>query len=293
MKSPLILASGIMGVSISSMKKAVEGGAAAVTSKSISREERQGHSNPTMLSFGDVFMNAVGYSNPGAEAAVQEFSDLSGMGVPVIGSVIGTSPEDFAEVLETLKGVRFKAVEVPLSCPHTPGFGMLAGQGTPEATTEITKAVRKSTGLPVIIKLSPVLQNLCEVAKAAEKAGADAVNMGNTHGPGMRIDVATGKPVLDFKVGGVSGSAIRPISVRCVYDLYKSLKIPIIGTGGVTAGSDAIEMIMAGASAVGIGTGVYYRGFDVFNKVASEMELIMEEYGYSSLKDIRGAAHNE
>lgn len=291
LSNPTILASGVMGVCVGSLKKVADNGAGAVTIKSISTEERVGHANPTMFSNGEVFMNAVGYSNPGVEVAAKEFKDLKKVGVPVIGSVIGSKPGDFGIVLDRLKKVSFDAIEIPLSCPHTPGFGLLAGQGTPEATAEITKIVKKHTRVPVIIKLSPSSPDLVGVAKAAQEAGADAINMGNTHGPGMRIDINSGKPIMDFKVGGLSGPAILPVSVRCVYDLYDAIKIPIIGTGGITYGRDAIEMLMAGASTLGVGTAIYYREFDVFSKITREMRTFMEKKGYNSIKDLIGVAH--
>jgi dihydroorotate dehydrogenase (NAD+) catalytic subunit len=291
LSNPTILASGIMGVSRQSLARTAAGGAGAVTIKSVSIEERPGHRNPTMFSFGETFMNAVGYSNPGMHEARKEFLGLRKVGVPVIGSVIGTKPEDFATVLGELRTIPFSAIEIPLSCPHTPGFGLLAGQGTPEATETITRIVKQSTALPVIVKLSPSSPDLVGVAKAAERAGADAINMGNTHGPGMRIDIESGKPIMDFKVGGLSGPAIRPVTVRCVYDLYESVKIPIIGTGGVTDGRDAIELLMAGASALGIGTAIYYRGFECFRSITNEMQAWMESHGYSSMKELTGVAH--
>lgn len=291
LENPTILASGILGVTKSSLKRVADHGAGAVTLKSISTEPRKGHNCPILLTYEAGMMNAVGYSNPGMKEASKEFGDLSDINAPVFGSVIGTVPNDFVEVLKGLKDCKFSAIEVPLSCPHTPGFGTLAGQGTPEMTYKITKAVRKATKLPVIIKLSPNVQNLGDVAKAAEKAGAAAVNAGNTLGPGMVINLEAKKPILDFKVGGISGPALRPIAVRCVYDIYENVKIPIIGTGGVMTGRDAIEMVMAGASAVGIGTAIYYRGMDVFQKVCNEMIEFMEKEGYNKLKEIRGAAH--
>jgi len=135
--------------------------------------------------------------------------------------------------------------------------------------------------------------NLGEVAKAAEKAGADGITAVNTLGPGMVIDVKTGKPVLGFKVGGMSGPALKPIAIRCVYDIYKAVKIPIIGMGGITTGKDAIEMMMAGATAVGIGTGIYYRGWDIFKKVCDEMTKFLKSHDYSSLKEVIGVAHRD
>ena len=293
LKNPTILASGIMGVTKSSLKYVVRSGAGAVTIKSISQEPRPGHNCPIIITFDGGMMNAVGYSNPGIEDAKKEFKKLKEVGAPVIASIIGTEPKDFAYMAKNFLEDEYSAVEIPLSCPHTPGFGMLAGQGTPEATKKITKAVKDNTDLPVIVKLSPSIQNLSAVGQAAEAAGADALNMGNTHGPGMVINLETRKPVLDFKVGGVSGPAIRTVTVRCVYDLYEAVKIPIIGTGGINTGRDALEVIMAGASVVSVGTGVYYRGISVFKRICSEMEEWMRENKVKSIEELVGVAHDK
>lgn len=291
LKNPTILASGILGVSRSLLSEVIKNGAAAVTIKSISFEPREGHKNPTVIAFEGGMMNAVGYSNPGVSGAKKEFFGLKKLDAPVFASVIGQEPEDFAKAVDELKGLEFAAIEIPLSCPHTPGFGTLAGQDTQEKTKEITKAVVKRTKLPVFVKLSPITRNIGEVARAAEKAGASAITAVNTMGPGMIINPEAKKPVLGFKIGGVSGPALKPIAVRCVYDIYESVKIPIIGTGGILSGRDAIEMMMAGAKAVGIGSGVYYRGMDVFRKVCAEMEEWAGENGYESLDEIVGVAH--
>ena len=167
-------------------------------------------------------------------------------------------------MVEKLAETKFSAIELPLSCPHTPGYGLLAGQGTPLSTNLIVSAVRKVTKLPIFVKLSPNIPGIGDIAKAAEDAGANAITAINTLGPGMIINIEARKPVLSFKVGGVSGNALRPIATRCVYDIYESVKIPIIGVGGISTGRHAIEMIMAGATAVGIGTGIYSRGIDIF-----------------------------
>jgi dihydroorotate dehydrogenase (NAD+) catalytic subunit len=291
LKNPAILASGILGVTRASVGNVIKNGAGAATIKSISREPRKGHNNPILLTFKGGMMNAVGYSNPGYKVAKQEFTNLSGCGGPIIASIIGKNNDDFGFMAKNFLSNEFSAVEVPLSCPHTPGFGMLAGQGTPEATEQITAVVRKNTKLPIILKLSPNIPNLCDVAQAAVDAGADAINMGNTHGPGMVINIETRQPVLDFSIGGLSGPGIRPIATRCVYDLYKSINVPIIGTGGITTWRDAVEMMMAGASAIGIGTAIYYEGIDVFKKISFGMEKFMEKEGYSKIKDLIGAAH--
>lgn len=290
--NPTILASGILGTTKALLKRIAESGAGAVTIKSVSVEPREGHKNPTVITFEGGMLNAVGYSNPGVDAAVKEFSYLQDVNAPVIASVIGTQKEDFARVVVGLSRSKFSAIEIPLSCPHTPGFGLLAGQGTPEATFSITSEVRKATKLPIFVKLSPNIPEICTIARAAEDAGADAITAVNSMGPGMIINIDVQKPILSFKVGGVTGDALRPIAVRCVYDLYKAIKIPIIGVGGISTGRHAIEMMMAGASAVGIGTGVYYRGIDIFKKVCEEMTQWMQENGVNNVNNLIGVAHD-
>ncbi len=292
LENPTILASGILGVSAGTLKIAAQGGAGAVTIKSISIEPRTGHKNPSVIAFEAGLINAVGYSNAGLENAKTEFGDLKKVGVPVIGSAIGTTTKEFAEVVSVFDKMDFDAIEIPLSCPHTPGYGTLAGHSSPEKTAEITKACRKATDKPLIVKLSPNIQGIGEVAKAAEKSGADAIAAVNTMGPGMIIDINTGKPVMDFKMGGISGPALKPIAVRCVYDIYKSVKIPILGTGGVTTGEDAIEMIQAGATALGVGSAVYYRGSNTFKLICREMKEWMKENKVKNLEEIRGIAHD-
>jgi len=161
----------------------------------------------------------------------------------------------------------------------------------PELTAKVTSAVKENSGkIPVSIKLSPNVYDIKEIAHSAEKAGADAITAINTV-TGMVVDIDARKPVLANKIGGVSGPALKPIAVRCVYEIYETVKIPIIGTGGVTYGKDAIEMIMAGATAVGIGTGIYYRGIDIFRKVCNEMEIWMKKNKVKSLDEIMGCAH--
>lgn len=291
LKNPTILASGILGVSKASLKNVIKNGAGACVIKSISLEERPGHNAPNIITFEAGMMNAVGYSNPGVVEAKREFGELKDLEAPIIASIIGKDEKEFAKMTEKFLPGDFAAVEAVLSCPHTPGYGTLAGQGTPEQTEKITKSVRAKTKLPLFIKISPDSQPIAEVAKAAEAGGADAIVATNSMGPGMVIDIQTGQPILDFKVGGISGPALRPISIRCIYDIYKSVKIPIIGCGGITYGKDAVEMIMAGAQAVQIGTGVYYRGVDVFKKVRAEIEDFMQQKNYQSLNDFVGLTH--
>lgn len=291
LSNPTVLPSGFLGTSKSLLKRVSENGAGAVTIKSVSLEPREGHKNPTVVAFEAGMLNAVGYSNPGAEETAREFSNIDEIDTPVIASVIGTDVDDFVRVVEKLAETKFAAIELPLSCPHTPGFGLLAGQGTPESTRDIVTAVRKATKLPIFVKLSPNTPGIGTLAKAAEDAGASAITAVNTLGPGMIINIEARKPVLSFKIGGVSGDALRPIATRCVYDIYESVKIPIIGVGGISTGRHAIEMIMAGATAIGIGTAINQRGMDVFKKVCHEMESWMSDNGFNNINDMSGTAH--
>lgn len=291
LNNPTILASGILGVSKAGLKKVIEQGAGSVTIKSISIEPRKGHETPIVTTYEAGMLNAVGYSNPGAKEAAKEFSQLNDLGAPVIASVIGQSIDDFKSVWSELADCGFSAIEIPLSCPHTPGFGIMGGQHTPEMAEQITKTLKEITDLPIIIKVSPNNPNMIDVAKAAESAGAAAICAVNTAGPGMQINIEAAKPVLGFKIGGLSGPALKPIAIRCVYDLFLAVKIPIIGTGGITTAEDAIEMLMAGATALGIGTAVYYHGPGVFRKISDGISEWLEKHGYKDIKEIIGLVH--
>ncbi len=293
LRNPVILASGIMGSDLASLRKVASAGAGAVTTKSITLMPRKGHDNPTLVEVEGGFLNCIGYSNMGLENAKSEYLKVPDLPVPAILSVVAEDSAGFAKMAGELAPLGFSAVEAVLSCPHTPGYGLLAGHGTPEATYDITRAVKEAVKVPVFVKLSPNTPCLGEISKAAASAGADAINMGNSLGPGMVIDTGFAKPVLSYSVGGMSGKAIKPIAVRCVWDVWEATggKTPIIGTGGVTTGLDAVEMMLAGASAVGVGTAVHYRGLGVFRDIPSEIKSYMGERGIGSLKELVGAAH--
>jgi dihydroorotate dehydrogenase (NAD+) catalytic subunit len=290
LQNPTILASGILGLNIDTLKRVANNGAGAVTIKSLTLEPRKGHNSPIIVEFEGGFMNAVGYTNPGIIKGMEIISKWDER-IPLITSIVGSCINDFVKISEKIAEVETAAVEIALSCPHTPGYGLMAGQGTVEATAEITKTVRKIIKVPLIIKLSPSVSAIGDIAKAAESEGADAINMGNTVGPGMKIDINRASPILGFKIGGMSGPAIKPITIRSVYDLYRAVKIPIIATGGITYGEDVIEAMMAGATAVGIGTGIYYRGMNIFKKVCRETENWMKKHDYKDLNNLRGLAH--
>lgn len=265
LRNPLILASGIMGVSTASMKFTEENGVGAVTMKSIGPTERTGHHNPTVYSWGEGITNAVGLSNPGVEEGTEHLEDMmKTLEVPVIASCFADTVDNMAKVAEKMLEAKPVALELNLSCPNTEDdFGRMFALDV-KATERAVSSVKKIAGnTKIFAKLSPDSPDITEIGKAAEAAGADGLTATNTLS-GLVIDIELKRPVLANKFGGLSGPAIRPVAVRAVYNLFKAVKIPIIGTGGVNTGEDAIEFIMAGATAVGVGSAIYYRGIDVF-----------------------------
>lgn len=291
MRNPTVLSSGFLGVNVEMLKRVVEEGAGAVTFKSIGPRVRGGHRNPTVLAYEWGMINAVGLPSPGYRDMEGELARMKEVKAPVFVSIYGASVEEFREIAEAVARYKPAAIELNISCPNTKAEGMIFGCSE-KLSAEVVSAVKDvAGGVPVMPKLTPQALNIAGVAKACEEAGADAVSAINTVGPGMLINIEARKPVLGYKRGGISGPAIRPIAVRCVYDIYEAVEIPIIGIGGVTEGRDAIEMMQAGATAVGIGSGVYYRGIDVFRKVCEEMKVWMEENGYGSVMELVGVAH--
>ncbi len=290
--NPTVLASGIMGATRSAWVRMAKSGCGAVTTKSISLEPRQGHDNPTVLTYEKGMLNAVGLSNAGVEEAIEEIKEYKKeTKVPIIASIFGASAEEYRELAEKISQAQPDLIEANIYSPNVKdAFGQLFAQD-PGSASEVTKAVKARTKIPVLVKLSPNVTDIVEIGKAVEAAGADGLTAINTLS-GMLINIETAKPILKNKSGGVSGTAIRPIAVKMIHDLYLAVKIPILGMGGVSTGRDAIELMMAGATAVGIGTAVHERGFGVFQTVASEMTEWMQESGYKSVKELVGAVHN-
>jgi len=291
MQNPTVLASGILGTNSAILKRVVEeGGAGAVTMKSIGPKERMGHANPSVIEWEHGLLNAVGLPSPGFQNMDEEWKGLEKRNFPLIASIYGATPEEFAAVAKSVAGKKPDAIEANISCPNSKEHGQIFGVNE-KASAEVVKAVKKEIGpIPLIAKLTPQAFNIAGIAVACEKAGADAICAINTVA-GMSIDIEARKPVLANKFGGVSGPAIKPVGVKCVYQIFEKVKIPILGMGGISNGRDAIEYVQAGATALGIGSGVHYRGFDVFKKVCDEVELWMKENKVKSLEEIRGTAH--
>ncbi|MCK5787433.1 MAG: dihydroorotate dehydrogenase, partial [Chlamydiia bacterium] len=265
----------------------IKNGAGIVTSKSLTLEPRTGHKGPVVAEFEGGFLNCMGLCNPGiidGIAEIDEFKKRSD--ISVIASVFATNTKDFLKLTKHVNKSKADFLELNLSCPNVfDEFGIPLA-ASKEEVHNIVKAVKQISKLPVITKLSPNVYDIVSIAKAAESAGTDALCMINTVGPGMLIDTKMVKPVLFNKFGGLSGPCIKPIALKLIYQTYSAVNIPIIGMGGVTYGEDAIEMLMAGAAVIGVGTAVHYRGIEVFNKINKEILELMEENGYKSLKDI-------
>ena len=294
LRNPLILASGIWGCSAGTLVRLAREGAGAVTSKSCSLNPRQGHPNPTALDWGAGLINAIGLANPGAteECAIlrEAKKGLAPLGVPLIASVYGHSRTDFCEAVRLVAEANPDFIELNISCPNVEAeFGRPFALD-PRAASALTAAVRAIYPGRLLVKLSPNTPDIVAVARAVADAGADGLTAINTM-PGMIIDVRARRPVLANLVGGISGAALRPIAVRCVYEITSAVDIPVIGTGGVLSGEDAMQMIMAGATAVGIGSALYYYGSGAFARILGELIALMREEGYPNLRDLRGCAH--
>ena len=294
--NPLILASGILGTEAELLARVARCGAGAVTAKSCSLEPRAGHPNPTVLAWEHGLINAVGLANPGAEAEVGELARarrlLEPLGVALIASVFADTVESFARVARRVVEACPDLLEVNISCPNVHDEFGTPFAADPAAAAEVTAAVKEAVGdrVPVLVKLSPNVHDIAAIARAVETAGADGITAINTL-TGMVIDVHARLPILANRTGGLSGPAIRPLAVRCVYEIYRAVDLPIIGTGGVSSGLDALEMIMAGATAVGVGSAVYGEGPEAFGRIAAEMDELLAELGCGSVTEARGAAH--
>jgi len=291
LQNPVILASGICDISAELMLAAIDGGAAAVVTKSIGTEPRAGNKSPSVVETECGLLNAMGLPNPGMDIFQDEISLAADEGAIVIVSIFGKTPTEFAGLARLAEKAGASAIELNLSCPHAKGYGAELGTD-PIAVKNVTRAVKRAVKIPVMPKLTPNTDNIVELAVAAEKGGADAIVAINTL-KGMKIDIDFARPVLGNRIGGYSGPGIKPVGVRCVYEISGAVKIPVVGVGGIENGLDAVEYIMAGASAVQVGSAVWRRGMNVFGDVAGEMDNFMNVRGYGSIKPMVGIARRQ
>lgn len=294
-ENPLVLASGVLGVTAGSLAHVIEMGAGGITTKSMWREPHPGHPNPTMFGTKEYFMNAVGLSDAGLEKGVQTMKELrERTSAPIIANIVAGQVSDFGAIAEAIDELNPDVIEVNISCPNVESeFGKPFACSRVDAAA-VTKLVREKTNRPITLKLSPNVESITDIARAVVDAGADAITAINTVGPGMRWNIDLRTPVLANGVGGVSGPAIFPIAVKAVYDLHAALPdTPIIATGGVNSGRDALEIMMAGGTLVGVGTAVYYHGDAVWEKFTTEMNEWLDANKFENLSDVIGLFHKK
>src|SRR5436309_990840 len=289
LRNPTMLASGFLDETGGSMARVYEAGAGAVVTKSIGPKPREGYPNPTIVELDAGLLNAVGLPNPGIVEYEHEVKRAKKAGAVIIGSVFGKDADEYAGVATKMASYGVQAIELNLSCPHAKGLGTEIAQDE-AAVRDFTREVKDVVDIPVFPKLSPNVQDIAKFAVAAEEGGADGIVAINTM-KAMAITPELKMPSLANRFGGLSGPAIRPIGVRAVYDICEKVHIPVIGVGGVGSGRDALEYIMAGASAVQVGTAILSRGLGVFDEITKEMASLLEEAGFQSVPEAIGVAH--
>lgn len=285
-KNPVTVASGTFGSGEEFSEFVDLNRLGAVTTKGVANIPWEGNPTPRVAETCSGMMNAVGLQNPGIDLFCRrDIPFLKKYDTKIIVNVCGKSTEDYCEVVERLADEDVDMLEINISCPNVKEGGIAFGQN-PKAAEEITRAVKKYAKQPVIMKLSPNVTSIAEMAKAVEAGGADAISLINTI-TGMKIDIHRRTFLLANKTGGVSGPAIHPIAVRMVYEAANAVRLPIIGMGGIATAEDAVEMILAGASAVSVGTANFYNPAAAV-EVAEGIEAYMRKYGFESVKDMTG-----
>lgn len=286
-RNPLLLASGFLGISQEIFNRLYRSGLGAVVSKSISVDPMEGYKGPTIVSINqNSYLNAIGLSNPGADAFSEEISSNT---VPLIVSLVGSSATEFPNLIKKFDKLNILGYEINLSCPHVAKMGMEVGDD-PTLVTKIIKTIKANTKKPVIIKVGIGNVDVVKLADIIEESGADAITAINTI-RAMAINTETGMPILSNKIGGLSGSSIKPIGVRCVYEISKKVSIPVIGCGGIMNWEDVIEYMLAGATTVELGSVIGYHGLGVINKIIKGISGYLDKKGYKSIKEIIGIAH--
>ncbi|MBS3781109.1 MAG: dihydroorotate dehydrogenase [Candidatus Thermoplasmatota archaeon] len=287
---PLILASGILDQTARTMERIANNEVGGIVTKSIGEEPREGHPNPTVVELENGLLNAMGLPNPGIEDFKTELDELrqSVERKPIIGSVFASDPEGFAELAQNMVEHGSDMIELNLSCPHAEGYGASIASDD-EMMREVISRVKEKIEKPILTKLPPSTE-IARKAALAEESGSDGIVCINTV-RAMTINFETQEPILGNKIGGYSGKAIKPIGLRCVFEVYREVDIPIIGCGGINTGRDALEYMLAGASALQIGTVFHTRGKKSPNKIAQEMKELMEKEKIEDLKELIAEAH--
>lgn len=289
LERPAVLASGILGISLDVFGRVYGAGAGAVVSKSLSREPWEGYANPTVFEIGGGgWMNAVGLSNPGAA----NFAEMirPNRSVPVVVSLVGSVEEDFEFMMAKFADCEVAGYELNLSCPHVEKVGLDVGDD-PDLVSRIVRTAKRAAPEPVFAKVGLGSTDYLETVSAAIEAGADGITAINTI-RAMAIDAELQRPILSNRFGGLSGTPIKPVALRCVYEISSRHDVPVMGCGGISSWEDAVEFILAGASAVQLGSAVGERWLEVFGEINSGIASYMQRKGVRSISEMVGAARN-
>jgi dihydroorotate dehydrogenase (NAD+) catalytic subunit len=283
-----MLASGFLGISMTLFRRLYKLNVGAIVSKSISTSPIEGYRNPTIVSLDNSgYLNAVGLANPGADAFSEEIREKNDL--PILVSLVGSSDKDFPSLVKKFDRLNIIGYEINLSCPHVAKMGMDVGDD-PEMVYRIVKATKTHTTKPVFVKVGVGNSDVLSVASIAKDAGADGITAINTL-RAMAIDIETGMPILSNKIGGLSGKPIKPLAIRCVYEITKRIEIPVIACGGIFNWKDAVEAMLAGASAVQLGSVIATEGLSSFYTICMGIQTYLKRKNTKSVMEIIGLAH--
>ncbi|MCI8403443.1 MAG: dihydroorotate dehydrogenase [Clostridia bacterium] len=287
-KNPVVTASGTFGFGMEYNQFVPIEEYGGFGAKGLTRTPRAGNKPPRIAETPSGILNSVGLQNPGVEYFAENIMPiLSEYDTHVIANMSGNTLEEYCEMAEILSDTDVAVIEMNVSCPNVKHGGLAFGTDT-KTVNELTAAVKKYSKKPLVVKLSPNVTSISEIAKAAESGGADGLSLINTL-LGMKIDINTRKPVLKNNTGGLSGPAVKPVAVRMIHEVYESVKIPIIGMGGVMSGDDVIEFMLAGASLVALGTGLFAKP-DLILSVKEDINRYMKRHGIEDINTLIGAA---
>lgn len=287
-KNPIVTASGTFGFGMEYNQFVPLEEYGGFGAKGLTRQERAGNPPPRIAETPNGILNSVGLQNPGVEYFAQSIMPiLSEYDTNVIANMSGNTIEEYCEMAEILSDTDVAMIEMNISCPNVKHGGLAFGTD-PHVVNELTREVKKHCKKPLVVKLSPNVTSVTEIAKAAEDGGADGLSLINTL-LGMKIDIHTRRPILKNNTGGLSGPAVKPVAIRMVHEVYEAVKLPIIGMGGVMSGEDVIEFMLAGASLVALGTGLFVKP-DLILSVKEDIEKYMNQHNINDINEIIGAA---
>ncbi len=289
LKNPVIPASGCFGFGREFSEIYDLSLLGSIMIKAVTREPRTGNAMPRIAETPAGMLNAIGLQNPGIDRVEEELRWLAQYDLPIIANVAGYSDEDYCYVAERISKVpNIGGLEINISCPNVKQGGITYGQD-PEIARQLTRKIKAAASKPVYMKLSPNVANIKEMAQAVEDGGADGITMINTL-IGMRFDLKKRAPLLANKTGGLSGPAIKPVALKMIYDVYETVKIPIIGMGGIETAEDVLEFFYAGASAVAVGTANFVNP-RVCPEIIADLPRVLDRYGFQTIGEATGAGH--